>query len=73
MYAQVGDELLVEGDARRVGQIVGVPHEDGSPPYIVKWIADGHIVMIVPGDFARVLHHGSQVAGNARDLSGAET
>ncbi len=55
MHAHVGDRLIVEGDAARTGLIIGVPHADGSPPYIVKWLATGHIAMISPGDFARLM------------------
>jgi hypothetical protein len=55
MYAHVGDRLIVEGDAGRTGLIIGVPHDDGSPPYIVKWLSDGHIAMVSPGDFVRVV------------------
>jgi hypothetical protein len=58
MYAHVGDRLIAEGDAGRSGLISGVPHEDGSPPYIVKWQSDGHIAMVWPGDFARVVPDG---------------
>jgi hypothetical protein len=54
MYAHVSDRLIAEGDAARSGLIISVPHEDGSPPYIVKWLSDGHIAMVWPGDFARV-------------------
>jgi hypothetical protein len=60
MYAHVGDRLIAEGDAARSGLIIGVPHEDGSPPYIVKWLSDGHIAMVWPGDFARVLPAGAR-------------
>jgi Domain of unknown function (DUF1918) len=55
MLAHVGDRLVVEGDAARAGLIIGVPHEDGSPPYIVKWLASGHIAMVSPGQFARIV------------------
>ncbi len=55
MYAGIGDQLVVEGDAARAGLIIGVPHQDGSPPYIVKWLADGHIAMVTPGQFARIV------------------
>jgi hypothetical protein len=55
MHAHVGDRLIVEGDSARVGLIIGVPHADGSPPYIVKWLVDGHIAMVSPGDFARLI------------------
>jgi hypothetical protein len=55
MRAHLGDTLIVEGDHARTGLIIGVPHTDGSPPYIVKWLADGHIAMVSPGEFARVV------------------
>lgn len=55
MFARVGDQLIVEGDATRAGLIIGVPHEDGSPPYIVRWLTNGHIAMVSPGQFARIV------------------
>ena len=70
MYATVGDRLIVEGDPARTGLIIGVPHDDGSPPYIVKWLATGNIAMVSPSQFARVIP-ASHPAGTARDeLSG---
>jgi hypothetical protein len=55
MFAHIGDRLIVEGDPARAGLIIGVPHEDGSPPYIVKWLTNGHIAMVSPGQFARII------------------
>jgi len=55
MRAHVGDRLIADGDRARTGLIIGVPHADGSPPYIVKWLADGHIAMVSPGHFARLI------------------
>ncbi len=55
MYAHVGDKLVIDGDPPRTGLIIGVPHDDGSPPYVVKWAADGHIAMVSPDSFARVV------------------
>ena len=52
MIAHIGDRLLVDGT--RVGLIIGVPHEDGTPPYIVKWLSDGHIAMVVPDYHMRI-------------------
>jgi hypothetical protein len=65
MYAHVGDRLLVEGDQARMGLIIGVPQADGSPPYIVKWLSNGHISMVSPGLFARLIP-GCQRAGSAQ-------
>jgi len=55
MYARVGDRLVISSDPARSALIIGVPHQDGSPPYIVKWLADGHIAMVSPSAFARVI------------------
>ena len=62
MRAQVGDRLIIDGDHARAGLIIGVPHADGSPPYIVKWLADGHIAMVSPGEFARVIPAAPEVS-----------
>jgi hypothetical protein len=59
MYAHVGDRLLVEGDEARMGLIISVPQADGSPPYIVKWLSNGHISMVSPGLFARLIPVGN--------------
>lgn len=53
MHAQVGDWLIVGED--RVGEVVGIRSADGSPPYIVKWLKDGHIAMVFPDPYARVV------------------
>lgn len=53
MRAQVGDQLVVGKD--RIGVVVGVPSKDGSPPYIIKWLKDGHIAMVQPDQYARIV------------------
>lgn len=53
MRAQVGDQLLV--GTNRIGIVVGVPAEDGSPPYIIKWLKSGHIAMVQPDQYARII------------------
>ena len=55
MYAEVGDRLVVGGDPDRAGLIIEVPHADGSPPYVVKWVATGHIALVMPAEYARVV------------------
>lgn len=55
MYANAGDRLVIDGDPPRTGIIIDVPHDDGSPPYVVRWLADGHIAMVSPDQFARVI------------------
>ncbi len=69
MHARVGDRLVVDGD--RVGIVVGVPAEDGSPPYIIKWLEDGHIAMVLPDQYARILPAEQPVtAARARGTAG---
>lgn len=57
MKAQVGDRLVFEGvrvgDRRRVGEVVGLAHEDGTPPYTVRW-PDGHESLVFPGPEAHL-------------------
>ena len=56
MRAQVGDRLVVGAD--RVGIVVAVPAKDGSPPYIIKWQKDGHIAMVLPDQYSRIIPAG---------------
>ena len=53
MRARVGDRLVVGAD--RIGVVIGVPASDGSPPYVVKWLKDGHIAMVQPDQYARIV------------------
>jgi hypothetical protein len=68
MYAQVGDRLIAGGDPRRTAVIIAVPHADGTPPYVVKWQATGHIAMVSPGQFGRIIRadHGQPEPGTVR-------
>jgi hypothetical protein len=58
MIAQVGDRLVLNGihlgDAGRTGVITAVPHSDGTPPYQVRWLDDGHETLVFPGPEAHV-------------------
>ena len=56
MRARIGDRLVVGGD--RVGEVVAVPSADGSPPYIIKWLKDGHIAMVLPDQYSRIIPAG---------------
>jgi hypothetical protein len=57
MKANVGDRLVTEGpDGQRECLIIGLQHADGSPPYVVRWLADGHIALVYPGPFTRLVH-----------------
>jgi uncharacterized protein DUF1918 len=66
MRARIGDRLVVGED--RIGEVVGVPSADGSPPYIIKWLKDGHIAMVFPDHYARIVPAGEPVpAGGSGD------
>jgi hypothetical protein len=58
MRAQVGDRIVVKGvhvgDVARVAVVTALRHEDGTPPYEVRWLADGHEGLIFPGPEAHV-------------------
>jgi Domain of unknown function (DUF1918) len=56
MKARVGDRLLPDGEQRRAGVIIGLQHADGSPPYVVKWLNDGHLALVFPGPYTKLVH-----------------
>lgn len=66
MHAQVGDHLMADGDPRRSGVIIDVPNPDGSPPYVVKWLADGHIAMVFPDSYSSIVPAGRSRPAIAR-------
>ncbi|CAA9252014.1 MAG: hypothetical protein AVDCRST_MAG52-2109, partial [uncultured Blastococcus sp.] len=41
----------------RRGEVVGLVHEDGSPPFRVRWVEDGHETLVVPGPEAHIESH----------------
>lgn len=61
MQAHVGDWLVIEGrtlgDPRRQGEIIGLVHADGSPPYHVRWVEDDHESLVFPGPGGRIEPH----------------
>ena len=65
MRVQVGDRLVVGAD--RVGIVVAVPVKDGSPPYIIKWQKDGHIAMVLPDQYSRIVPAGQSAAGDGAE------
>jgi hypothetical protein len=62
MKASVGDRIIVKGlhlgEPDREGEIVAVDRPDGSPPYQVRWVADGHVSLLFPCVDAIVERHG---------------
>ncbi|MFF3890081.1 DUF1918 domain-containing protein [Streptomyces sp. NPDC001914] len=60
MQAHLGDQLVIEstrsGAARRDGEIVGLHHADGTPPYDVRWSDTDEVALVFPGPDAHVRH-----------------
>lgn len=60
MRAHLGDQLVVEspatGATRRDGEIVGLHHEDGTPPYDVRWSDTDEVTLVFPGPDAHIDH-----------------
>ena len=58
MKAQTGDRLVMEGahvgTPRRVGIVLEVHGKDGSPPYRVRWLDNGHETLCFPGSDTHV-------------------
>lgn len=65
MIAHVGDRIIVSGthvgDAVRVGVVTALRHSDGTPPYEVRWLDDGHVGLIFPGPETRIAHRAEPV------------
>jgi hypothetical protein len=59
MKANVGDWLVVKGRTneheQHRGMITEVHGEDGSPPYMVRWMDTGQQAMVIPGPDAFVV------------------
>lgn len=60
MHARPGDRIVIRsgllGAPVRDGEVLEVEHEDGSPPYLVRWSDDGHSSLFYPGPDAYVGH-----------------
>ena len=60
MIARIGDKLRTDGGQE--GLIIAVTHDDGTPPYIVRWLSDGHVAMVFPDQHMRVERAGNELA-----------
>jgi hypothetical protein len=69
MRARAGDTLRTGSGTTAI--IVTVIGSDGQPPYVVRWASDGHIAMVNPDQYARIIR-ASQQPGPA-DLAVSET
>jgi len=60
MYAHKGDRIVVRNQhvdgPVRDGEIVAVEHQDGSPPYRVRWSDNGHESLFFPGPDSYIDH-----------------
>ncbi|MGW6544250.1 DUF1918 domain-containing protein [Streptomyces massasporeus] len=77
MRAHLGDRLVVEspatGGTRRDGEVVGLHHEDGTPPYDVRWSDTDEVTLVFPGPDAHIrqVEHGRP--GTTRGSSRRDT
>lgn len=55
MRARVGDMLVLRGRETRAGLVVHIVGKNGAPPYVIKWLADGHIAMVTPDEYSRIV------------------
>ncbi|MDP3969588.1 MAG: DUF1918 domain-containing protein [Nocardioides sp.] len=58
MFARAGDRLIVRSNhlngPTKEGEILEVRHDDGSPPYVVRWSDTGQESFVFPGTDALV-------------------
>lgn len=73
MKAKVGDLLVVPGPESRAGRVIRVLGQDGTPPYVIKWQKDGHIAMVTPGPYSRIVPAGTNgVSGDVAEAGQAD-
>ncbi|WP_149204635.1 dsRBD fold-containing protein [Actinotalea subterranea] len=69
MKAAVGDRYVLASStvdgAVRDGRVVALRHDDGSPPYVVRWSDTGEETLVFPGPDAHVEHGAEGGAGPA--------
>ncbi|MFD8410954.1 DUF1918 domain-containing protein [Streptomyces sp. NPDC059650] len=60
IHAEVGDQIVVGGPTvgkpGRDGEVVALHHQDGTPPYDVRWSDTGRTTVFFPGPDAHVRH-----------------
>jgi Domain of unknown function (DUF1918) len=76
MKAQAGDWLVIKGahvdQADQRGLITEVHGADGAPPYVVRWLATGHVATVIPGPDAVVVTAAEQKAADQRAPSASK-
>ncbi|MFF4569708.1 pyridoxamine 5'-phosphate oxidase family protein [Streptomyces sp. NPDC001410] len=81
MRAHLGDQLVIEspttGGAKRDGEIVGLHHADGTPPYDVRWSDTDEVTLVFPGPDAHIHHLEHEQPGTTHETwpgtAGAES
>jgi hypothetical protein len=60
---------VLPGSEGRTGLVIGVVDKNGAPPYVIKWHSDGHIAMVTPDPYSRIIRasDGSHPEQAARD------
>src|SRR5712672_362188 len=70
MKANVGDWLVIKGTTTEQhdqrGLVTEVHSEDGSPPYVVRWLATGNEATVFPGSDAIVVTQEEQEEADER-------
>jgi hypothetical protein len=70
MKAKVGDWLEIKGTTTEQhdqrGLVTEVHSEDGSPPYVVRWLATGNEATVFPGSDAIVVTQEEQEEADER-------
>ena len=64
MRASVGDKIVIRGhrEKNKEAVILAVKGENGGPPYLVRWSADGHEGLFFPGSDADVEHYPAEAS-----------
>ncbi len=74
MKADVGDFLVIKGTTTELpdqhGVITEVRGHDGAPPYVVRWLASGHVATVFPGSDALVVTAAERQQADARHAAG---
>lgn len=52
MHANEGDQLRSGSGTALILRVLGL---QGQPPYVVRWDRTGHISMIIPDQYSRVV------------------
>ncbi len=77
MRAHLGDQLVIDnpttGAVRRDGEIVGLHHDDGTPPYDVRWSDTDEVTLVFPGPGAHIHHPRHAQPATARGRSRTNT